>query len=91
MIKLLVGCIASGKSTYCRNAAKAGTIIINDDDIVNMLHGGQYGLYDKKLKIIRSLDNKSRLWGLKNNIYIYLKSINHGNTKKNRQVLSELI
>lgn len=51
-IYLLVGHIASGKSTYCKNAAKAGFIIINDDSIVNLLHGDDYTLYDKNLKIL---------------------------------------
>jgi predicted kinase len=51
-IYLLVGHIASGKSTYCKNAAKAGFIIINDDSIVNLLHADDYTLYDKNLKIL---------------------------------------
>jgi predicted kinase len=51
-IYILVGCIASGKSTYCKNAAKSGQIIINDDSIVNLLHADDYTLYDKNLKIL---------------------------------------
>lgn len=50
MIKILVGTIASGKSTYSKLCAYNGDIIINDDAIVNMLHANQYDLYDKKLK-----------------------------------------
>lgn len=49
-IEILVGTIASGKSTYCRARAKDGAIIINDDAIVTALHGGQYDLYDKTIK-----------------------------------------
>ena len=57
-IYILVGHIASGKSTYCRNAAKVGQIIINDDSIVNLLHADNYTLYDKNLKILyKSVEN----------------------------------
>lgn len=50
MIKLLVGMIGSGKSTWCRKAALNGDLVVNDDAIVSMLHGDQYTLYNKKLK-----------------------------------------
>lgn len=50
MIEVLVGTIASFKSTYCKQRAKAGAIIINDDSIVEALHAGQYKLYSKELK-----------------------------------------
>lgn len=50
MIELLCGTIASGKSSYCKQRAKAGAIIINDDSIVEALHAGNYKLYSKELK-----------------------------------------
>ena len=54
----LVGMIASGKSSYCKNAAKAGQIIVNDDAIVNMIHADDYTLYDKNLKLLyKSIEN----------------------------------
>lgn len=57
-IQVLVGMIASGKSTYCRNAAKSGVIAVNDDAIVNLVHADEYTLYDKKLKILyKSIEN----------------------------------
>ena len=57
-ISVLVGMIASGKSTYCKQAAKHGSIILNDDAIVKMLHADDYTLYDKKLKLIyKSIEN----------------------------------
>lgn len=49
-VEILVGTIASGKSTYCLKRAKAGAVIINDDAIVEAVHAGDYTLYDKKLK-----------------------------------------
>jgi len=49
-ITLLVGQIASGKSTLCKKLASSGSIILNDDNTVTALHGGDYKLYDKKLK-----------------------------------------
>lgn len=51
-LQVLCGMIASGKSTYCKKAALSGSIIMNDDSIVNMLHADNYTLYDKKLKIL---------------------------------------
>ncbi len=57
-LQILVGMIASGKSSYCRNAAKHGIICMNDDAIVNMLHGDEYTLYNKDLKpLYKSIEN----------------------------------
>lgn len=57
-IQVLCGMIASGKSTFSRNAAKKGIICINDDAIVNMLHADDYTLYDPALKILyKSVEN----------------------------------
>lgn len=49
-VHVTVGMIASGKSTYTTNAAKAGFVVVNDDSLVTAVHGGDYGLYDKSLK-----------------------------------------
>lgn len=38
-ITLLVGMIASGKSTYARNRAERGALIISHDGLTEMLHG----------------------------------------------------
>lgn len=55
---VLCGMVASGKSTYCRNAARAGQLILNDDAIVTMLHGDEYTLYNKDFKILyKSVEN----------------------------------
>lgn len=57
-LQILIGMIASGKSSYCRNAAKNGVICMNDDAIVNMLHGDDYTLYSKELKTFyKSIEN----------------------------------
>lgn len=50
MIKLLMGMIASGKSTYAKEKAAEGWLTINDDSIVKLLHGEDYTLYSKELK-----------------------------------------
>lgn len=52
MIKLLIGMIASGKSTYSACLANNGYIVVNDDSIVNLVHGGLYKLYSDKLKFL---------------------------------------
>ena len=57
-LELLVGNIASGKSTYCKKAADEGFIIINDDAIVNAVHAGNYKLYNEDLKpLYKSTEN----------------------------------
>lgn len=57
-LQVLCGMVASGKSTYCRSAAKKGLICVNDDEIVNMLHGNDYTLYNEKLKLLyKSVEN----------------------------------
>jgi predicted kinase len=50
MIEILIGNIASGKSTWTTERAKQGALIINDDSIVESLHGGNYKLYSEELK-----------------------------------------
>lgn len=58
-LQVLVGMIASGKSTYARNAARNGVICVNDDAIVNMVHGDDYTLYDKGLKVLyKTVENQ---------------------------------
>lgn len=64
-IYVLIGMIASGKSTYCRNAAKNNQLIMNDDALVNLLHADDYTLYNKELKILyKSLENNIVSFGL---------------------------
>jgi predicted kinase len=50
MIEVLFGPIASFKSTYARARAEQGAIIIDHDNTVMNLHGGNYKLYEKGLK-----------------------------------------
>lgn len=55
MIEILVAPIGGGKSTYAAKRAREGAIVINDDAIVTMVHGGDYGLYQKRLKPLYKL------------------------------------
>jgi predicted kinase len=52
MVEILIGMIASGKSTYCRKRAEEGALIVNDDSIVTAIHGGNYKLYNHDLKLV---------------------------------------
>lgn len=55
---LLVGNIGTGKSTIASKYAKRGYVIINNDDIVNMIHGGEYGLYNFEINhVYKSVTN----------------------------------
>lgn len=57
-VEILVGNIASGKSTYCQKRAKEGAIVVNDDAVVNGVHCGMYRLYSKELKpLYKSIEN----------------------------------
>lgn len=58
MIEVLCGTIASGKGTYAKQQAKNGWIIVNDDNIINLIHSNQYSLYSKSLKpLYKSIEN----------------------------------
>jgi predicted kinase len=58
-VQVLVGMIASGKSTYAKNAARKGVICMNDDAIVNLLHADEYTLYSKSLKVLyKTIENQ---------------------------------
>lgn len=58
VLKVLVGMIASGKTTYARMEAARGAVIINDDALVTALHGGDYTGYDRTLKpLYKSTEN----------------------------------
>ena len=50
MLEILCGTISSGKSYYSSQKAEENYITINDDTIVNAVHGGNYKLYNKALK-----------------------------------------
>lgn len=57
-MEILVGPIASGKSSYCKSKAKQDYLIVNDDAIVNMLHAEIYTKYSKELKpLYKQIEN----------------------------------
>lgn len=57
-VQVLIGPIAAGKSTYAHNCAKWGLVTVNDDSLVNAVHAGDYGLYDRSLKVLyKSVEN----------------------------------
>ena len=57
-VEVLIGNIASGKSTYCRKRAKEGAIVMNDDAVVNGVHCDMYTLYSKELKpLYKAVEN----------------------------------
>lgn len=57
-VEILIGNIASGKSTYCQKRAKEGAIIMNDDAVVGGMHCDMYTLYSKELKpLYKAVEN----------------------------------
>lgn len=50
--------VASGKSSYCKSAAKKGMLTINDDAVINLLHADNYTLYENNLRVLyKSVEN----------------------------------
>lgn len=47
MIELLIGNIASGKSTYATQRAEEGWLVVSDDAIIAMLLADRYSLYSR--------------------------------------------
>lgn len=58
-VYLFIGTVGSGKSTAALQLIKEeGCIVINDDAIVNSIHGGDYTLYEKRLKpLYKGIEN----------------------------------
>lgn len=84
-LELLVGPIASGKSTYCREAAKNGSIIVNDDSIVTSAHGGDYHLYNKALKpFYKSIENHMVSTALAIGLNVVIDRPNHSISMRRR-------
>lgn len=66
---LLVGNIASGKSTF-RKQCDNDALFINDDDITNLLHG-DYKFYDKNLKLLyKTIENNIVTHGLQSGYHV---------------------
>lgn len=63
MIWIFHGPIASGKSTMAAELAEYGALVANDDSIVQCVHGGLYGCYDKAYKPLYK--------GIRNSIITY--------------------
>lgn len=87
MLEILVGPIASGKSTYCREAAKEGAIILNDDSIITAIHGGDYKLYRKNLKpLYKSIENTAISTALAMGLRVVVDRPNHSRRMRRRYI-----
>ena len=86
-MELLLGPIASGKSTYCRQAADEGAIIVNDDAIVMAIHGGDYRLYKESLKpLYKNIENSIIGIALSMGLRVVVDRPNHSIQMRNRYV-----
>lgn len=86
-LELLCGPIASGKSTYCRQAANEGAIILNDDSIVTAIHGGDYRLYNKSLKpLYKSVENSLISTALAMGLRVVVDRPNHSIKMRQRYI-----
>jgi predicted kinase len=86
-LELLVGPIASGKSTYCKQQNTTKTLFVNDDSIVNMVHCGNYKAYDKKLKTLyKSIENQIITSGANSGYNIIVDRPNHTRAMRRRYI-----
>lgn len=51
---VFTGNVGSGKSLMASKLAKRGYVIINNDAITTMVHGGEYGMYNPSMKRVYS-------------------------------------
>jgi predicted kinase len=86
-LEILCGPIASGKSTYCRQVAEKGAIIISDDAIVTALHGGLYGQYRESLKpLYKSVENMAIQMGLSMGLLVVVDRPNYSRAMRRRYI-----
>ena len=86
-LEILVGPIASGKSTYCRQAAEEGAVIVNDDAIVTGIHAGTYGLYNEGLKpLYKAVENTIIQMGLAMGRRVIVDRPNHSRKMRRRYI-----
>jgi len=86
-LELLIGNIASGKSTYCKMRAEEGAIIVNDDSLVNSLHANNYQLYSDALKpLYKSVENSIISTALSMNLSVIIDRPNHTMSMRRRYV-----
>jgi len=85
---LLVGPIASGKSTFAKNmcaCVKHEVLIVNDDAIVECVHGGDYGQYTKELKpLYKMIENTIVQMGLAAGKTVIIDRPNHSALSRKR-------
>lgn len=80
---LTMGNIASGKSTWCRQQAAKGAVIVCNDDITTMVHGGAYE-YDDALKpVYKAIEIAAVTAGLVAGKTVIIDRLNH--TKDQRK------
>lgn len=81
---LTVGNIASGKSTWCKSQVKNGSVVVCNDDITTMIHGGQY-LYDHDLKsLYKGIEEYSVIKGLQEGRNTILDRMNYKSDTRKR-------
>jgi len=88
-LELLVGNIASGKSTYTKEKfqSAANYLMVNDDSIVNLVHGGNYKLYDKNLKnLYKDIEHSIISAASGNNYNVVVDRPNHTYSMRRRYI-----
>lgn len=73
MIEILCGMIGSGKSTYTKAMATSGALVVNDDSIVNAIHGGYNYLYNQRHKYLyKQIENSIIYYGVNEKLTVII-------------------
>ena len=76
-MKILVGQIGCGKSTYARELANKGYLVLNDDAIVTMLHGGNYRYHEELADLYKAIETNILTTILASNEPVVIDRPNH--------------
>lgn len=88
MLELLVGHVASGKSTYSAQMASKGAVIVNNDNIIKLVHGDNYKLYNSKFKpLYKSIESTIVQMGLAMGKHVVVDNLNHTFNTRLRHIL----
>lgn len=87
-VVVLVGTIGSGKSTLCKVLADKGFLVVNDDSIVNAVHGGDNKHYEKELKpLYKGIENQILAFGAaKNRSVVVDRGVNLTKSSRKRWI-----
>ena len=87
MLYVLVGNIASGKSTYVNETINKNTIVVCNDTITNAVHGNNYKMYNRDLKpLYKMLETNMIYYGLSHDMTVIVDATNQKRSTRARYI-----